>query len=204
MRERQRPIETLTEAEAAALLDAASSKATVTRNPSPSKIGTRNRALLGVLYFAGLRISEALSLQVKDLDLRQRQIHVLRGKGGKRRVAKIIGAGVPLLEAWLELRRDLGIHGSRPLFCTLEGGPLSDVYCRSMIQRARQRAGIEKRVHLHSLRHSHAVFLAEQLIPMNKIQKQLGHSSLGTTSAYLNSITAADLDDIAELDWGAV
>jgi len=201
MSQRSKPVETLTEREAATLLAAAGSKATKSRHASPSTIGIRNQAILAACYFAGLRIGEVLALKIEDLDLANQQIHVLRGKGGKRRVAKIIGAGVVYLDRWIQTRRELGISGRKALFCTLDGKPLSDAYCRQMISRAADRTNIQKRIHLHQLRHSHAVLLAERHVPMNKIQKQLGHASLATTSVYLDSISSADLQEIADLEW---
>jgi integrase/recombinase XerD len=75
------------------------------------------------------------------------------------------------------------------LFCTLDGEPVDPRYVRAMLQRAARRAGIEKRVHPHGLRHTHAKELEQEGIPVSEIQDQLGHVSLNTTAVYLKSIS---------------
>jgi len=203
-KKRQKPIELLTEAEILGLLTAAGTKATRQRNPAPSATGTRNRALLAVLYFAGLRVSEALALKPADLDLANRQINVRRGKGAKQRIAALIPAGIPYLEAWLDRRRQLGIDARRPLFCTHAGGPLADAYVRNLVRRLADKAEIDKRCHPHQLRHSHATWLANKRTPIHVISKQLGHSSVAVTAQYLDSISGADVAQaISSLEWSA-
>lgn len=195
MRQRQKPIEPLTPAEVDALIAAASRRAPT---------GIRNRALIAVLYFAGLRASEALALLPRDLDLDAGAVRVHSGKGGKARTVGLNLAAQAHLERWLDVRRQRGISTRRPLFCTLAGGPLSDRYCRQFLGRYAAKAGIEKRVHPHGLRHSHAAYLAGQRLPMNVIQKQLGHSSLATTGQYLDSIAPAEvIEAVANLEWPA-
>ena len=111
------------------------------------------------------------------------------------------------VEHWLHERKRLEIARSRPLFCTVSkrygnGQPLYDCYVRTMLGRLATRAAIEKRVHPHGLRHSHAVQLVEKGIPINLIQDQLGHSSLAVTGEYLNSIAPSErVRRIRDLDW---
>lgn len=189
---RAKPIETLSEDQVIDLIRAASGRA-------PS--GVRNRALLAVLYYAGLRVGEALSLRVSDVDLERGQVSVRRGKGAKQRVAALLPGGVPYVERWVRLRRSLGMRG--PLFCTISSGgnelagemkpgrPLLRPYVAAVLRRLAQRAGIESRVHPHGLRHSHARLLAERGAMMPDVRDQLGHNSLATTSAYLDSFAPA-------------
>ena len=88
------------------------------------------------------------------------------------------------------------------LFCTLKGDPLDDSYVRHALRRAAKRAGIEKRVHPHGLRHAHAAELMAEGIPANVIQQQLGHSSLQVTSVYLDHIAPKDrIDRIRQRSW---
>ena len=94
--------------------------------------------------------------------------------------------------------------GRRPVFCTPAGGPLSDRYVRQALGRYGEKAGIEKRVHPHGLRHSHAAHLAASGVPVHVIQKQLGHSSLAVTGFYLDSIAPAEVvAAVRDLEWTA-
>ena len=161
--------------------------------------GIRNRALITVMYRAGLRVNEALALRVADVTPALGTIRVLHGKGDKARTVSIDDGGMALVQRWIDKRARLGIYLDYgkplrgPLFCTLKGGPLSDVYVRNMLHRIAGKAGIEKRVHPHGLRHSHAAELAAEGVPVNVIQQQLGHAHLSTTDVYLRHISPADV-----------
>lgn len=98
-----------------------------------------------------------------------------------------------MLGLWLVRRSELGVDGRSPVFCTLRGRPIKTAYVRALLPRLARKAGIEKRVHAHGLRHTHAAELAREGVPMNLIQAQLGHSNLGTTSRYLAHIAPAEL-----------
>jgi site-specific recombinase XerD len=87
----------------------------------------------------------------------------------------------------------LGINGRSKLFCTLQGTPLSANQVRQMCKRRAAKADIDKRVHPHGLRHTHAAELVAEGVPVNVIQKQLGHISLATTDVYLRHIAPADV-----------
>lgn len=178
------PVEILTGAEANALLAACSNRAPT---------GIRNRALLAVLYRSGLRIGEALALRPADVDLTQGTIRVLHGKGDRARTVGIDATACGVVGRWLDRRSASGIPSRAPLFCTLAGEPLSDRYVRAMVKRMAKRAGIQKRVHPHALRHTHASELAAEGVPMNLLQAQLGHSSLATTDRYVRHIAPAQL-----------
>ena len=140
--------------------------------------GIRNRALLVALYRGGLRVSEALGLHPKDLDRAAGTVTVLRGKGGKRRTIGLDAGAFAVVERWLDVRAKRGINGRAPIFCTLRGKPVAPAYVRGLCKRLVRRARIEKRVHPHAFRHTHAAELAHDGLPMNLIQAQLGHSSL--------------------------
>jgi site-specific recombinase XerD len=178
------PVEILSEDEVKALIRACSARAPT---------GIRNRALITVLYRGGLRLSEALALQPKDIDSTTGSITVLRGKGGKRRTVGLDPGASALLERWIERRSRLGIGGRRPLFCTLQGRPLKSSYIRTLLPRLARKVGIEKRVHPHGLRHTHAAELAAERIAVNLVQQQLGHASLAATDRYLRHIAPVEL-----------
>jgi site-specific recombinase XerD len=178
------PAEILTADEVRALITACSNRAPT---------GVRNRALLVLLYRAGCRISEALRLRPKDLDRAAGTVTVLRGKGGTRRTIGLDPGAFAVVERWLDVRTKLGISSRVPIICTLKGKPLASAYVRALMPRLARRARIEKRVHAHGLRHTHAAELALEGHPMNVIQAQLGHTSLATTSRYLAHIAPAQL-----------
>lgn len=173
------PVEILTPDEIQRLIRAASGRAPT---------GVRNRALIAVLYRSGLRVSEALALYPKDVNEHRGAINILRGKGGGQRIAGIDPDGLALLERWLDRRRQLGLSGREPVFCTLRGDRLKPSYVRALLPRLARRAGIEKRVHPHGLRHTHAAELMAEGVALNVIQAQLGHANAATTSRYLQHI----------------
>jgi site-specific recombinase XerD len=146
--------------------------------------GVRNRALIVTLYRAGLRVSEALALLPKDLDSDAGTVRVLHGKGDKARVVGLDAGAWAILQLWLDRRAALGINGRQPVFCTLQGEPVKAAYVRTLLPRLARKAGIDKRVHAHGLRHTHAFELASENTPIHVIQAQLGHSSLATTDRY--------------------
>ncbi len=150
--------------------------------------GIRHRALIVLLYRTGLRISEALALRPKDINFEIGSVTVLHGKGDQLRTVGIDPGANPHIEAWLERRATLRPPANAPLFCTLKGGPLGSPHVRRLLPQLAQRAGIEKRVHAHGFRHTHAYELMMEGIPMPIIQQQLGHASLASTDAYLSHI----------------
>ena len=160
---------------------------------SRAPTGIRNRALLVLLYRGGLRCSEALALRPKDLDVDAGTVRVLHGKGDKSRLVGFDSGAMAIIQLWLDKRKELGLNGRQTLICTLRGKPVSDRYVRSLLPRLGRKAGIEKRVHAHGLRHSHASELATEGTPLRVIQQQLGHSSPSVTDRYLQQLQPADV-----------
>jgi site-specific recombinase XerD len=178
------PAEILTPDEVKALIGACSSRAPT---------GIRNRGVIVVLYRGGLRISEALALKLKDLDRDAGTIRVLHGKGDRARTVGLDPTAFAVIERWLDRRSSLGINSRALLFCTLDGKPLATAYVRALLPRLAKRAEIEKRVHAHGLRHTHAAELAREGVPVNVIQAQLGHASLAVTDRYIRHIAPEQL-----------
>jgi integrase/recombinase XerD len=175
------PAEVLTPDEVTAILGLCSRRA-------PS--GIRNKALLTLLYRSGLRISEALALLPKDVNLAKGTIRVLHGKGDKATTRSFHPSAVDAIERWIEHRKGLGINKrGAPLFCTLNGTGMDPEYVRQVLHRLGDRAGIEKRVHPHGLRHTFACELADAGMPVTKISELLGHSSIAITDRYLKHLT---------------
>lgn len=144
------------------------------------------------------------TLELKDLD---------RGKpkaaqqGGKRRTLGIPPGCQAILEVWLEERRRLNVPPGRPVFCVITvpriGRQLGHAYLREAVKEYGERAGLQKRVHPHGLRHSFAVRQARRGVPMPTLQRMLGHTSLATTQRYLVGLDDADvIDALVADDWG--
>ncbi len=180
---KRRDSELLTREEVHALLRACSRR---------GKTGPRNRALITLLWRAGLRISEALALMPRDLNPALGEIRVRHGKGDRARTVATDPGAFAVVDQWLDLRRSLPHEVASPLLCTLAGGPVSTSDVRQRLPRLAKKAGVDRRVHPHGFRHLHAVELARENVPLPVIQRQLGHRSLTTTSLYLSHFTAAD------------
>ena len=150
-----------------------------------------------LMYSCGLRISEALGLEVKDIDSKRMVVMVRAGKGNKDR-------HVPLPQRTLQLLRDYW-RAYRPptrLLVTKDGRPLADHRVRYFLKKALKQSGIRKRVSCHTLRHSYATNLMEQGVDVRVIQALLGHRSLKTTTLYLHmtqSVMQSVQDAINEL-----
>jgi site-specific recombinase XerD len=174
------PAQVLTPSEVGAILDLCS-----TRAPS----GIRNRALLTLLYRSGLRISEALALRPVDVDLEKHTLRVLHGKGDKATTRGFHPSATDALARWMDTRKGRAVKRGAPLFCTLQGGAIDPEYVRQVLHRLGDRAGVDKRVHPHGLRHTFAFELQDAGTPMVTISKLLGHSSIAVTSRYLDHMT---------------
>jgi len=154
----------------------------VMRQAADDRHGWRVRAIIVVLWRTGLRIQEALALGEHDLDQRRGSLLVRSGKGGRRREVGMGEWAWEQLRPWLAVRVGLPIG---PLFCVIDGPtrgrPWSSANVRVEFRRLAAQAGIRRRFAPHQLRHAHALELAREGVPLNIIQRQLGHANLGTT-----------------------
>lgn len=189
------PAESYTHAECIAILDACGT----------TDAGIRNRVLIVLLWRCGLRLAEALALRVEDVDFVSKTVRVMHGKGDKARTVGFDPRAAREIDRWLVVRR--GWQHEKdwtygPLICTRRGGTLAQAYVRAMLPRLAERAGVRKRVHAHGFRHSFAVELARERVPVIHIQRLLGHSSLATTSVYLASLSPEEaLDAVRGREW---
>lgn len=155
-------------------------------SPADGPLTLRNRALLELLYSTGARISEAVGLDVDDLDTQARSV-LLRGKGGKQRLVPIGRPAVAALDAYLVRgRSDLARRGrgTPAIFLNVRGGRLSRQSAWQVLQDAAERAGITSGVSPHMLRHSFATHLLEGGADVRVVQELLGHASVTTTQIY--------------------
>jgi site-specific recombinase XerD len=143
--------------------------------------GVKHRAVLLTCYGAGLRISEAVSLKISDIDSSRKLIHVEHGKGGKDRYAMLSPCLLEVLRAYFRILRPSPpwlFPSWRPhLHLTAGAVPTA---CRD----AWQRSGLAKRVTAHSLRHAFATHLLESGVDTRVIQALLGHTRIDTTARY--------------------
>jgi integrase/recombinase XerD len=149
-------------------------------------LAVRDRALLELLYATGARISEAVGLDVDDLDLRDRSV-LLRGKGGKERRVPIGSFAVASLDAYLVRARPELVaagRGTARLFLNARGGPLSRQSAWTVLGTAAERAGLAGGISPHTLRHSFATHLLDGGANIREVQELLGHSSITTTQIY--------------------
>jgi site-specific recombinase XerD len=153
-----------------------------------SHTGVRNRAMLALLYRGGLRLGEALKLRPKDLDLSEGVVRVLHAKAGHSRTSGIDPGAAREVAAWVALRGTWTLPPLAPVFCTASGRGVTQAYIRRLLPVLGARAEIEKRVHAHGLRHTHAAQLREEGLDIGIISKQLGHMSIATTARYLDHI----------------
>ncbi|MCV7229457.1 site-specific tyrosine recombinase XerD [Mycolicibacterium komossense] len=178
----------LTLDEVLALLEAAGGD-----SPTDGPLTLRNRALLELLYSTGARISEAVGLDVDDIDTEARSV-LLRGKGGKQRLVPIGRPAVSALEAYfVRGRPELARRGrgTPAIFLNARGGQLSRQSAWQVLHDAAQQAGITRDVSPHTLRHSFATHLLDGGADVRVVQELLGHASVTTTQIYtLVTVTA--------------
>jgi integrase/recombinase XerD len=160
-------------------------------------LSVRDRALLEVLYGTGARISEAVGLDVDDLDLAERTV-LLRGKGGKQRLVPLGTFAAKALTAYLvRVRPELAARGrgTPKVFLNARGGPLSRQSAWTVLRSCSDKAGLAADVSPHTLRHSFATHLMEGGADVRVVQELLGHASVTTTQIY----TLVTVDQLREI-----
>ncbi len=178
-------------ADVEAILEAAGSAGTI--------LSLRDRALLEVLYGTGARISEAVGLDVDDVDRVDATV-LLRGKGGKERLVPIGSFALAAVDAYLtRARPELAAVGTSEragaLFLNARGGRLSRQSAWTVLVKAADRAGVRRDVSPHTLRHSFATHLLEGGADVRVVQELLGHASVTTTQIY----TLVTVDNLREV-----
>ena len=156
----------------------------------------RDRALLEVMYACGLRASEAIGLELGDVDLED---HVLRarGKGSKERVVPIGSSAIKALERYVERGRPMLVRG-RPethLFVNFRGGDLTRQGLYKIVRRHAESAGLADRMSPHTLRHTFATHLLAGGCDLRSVQEMLGHADVATTQVYTH-LSSQRLKDV--------
>lgn len=176
-------------AEVEAILSAAGSAGTT--------LALRDRALLELLYGTGARISEAVGLDVDDLDSVDGTVH-LRGKGGKERLVPVGSYALEAISDYLVRARPELVaagKGTPAMFLNARGGRLSRQSAWTVLTRTAKRAGVTREVSPHTLRHSFATHLLDGGADVRVVQELLGHASVTTTQVY----TLVTVDNLREV-----
>ena len=193
--------ETLTVEEIDRLLEAAGGDETDDDGAPAPAHALRDRALLELLYAAGLRISEAIGLDREDLSVDGAFVRVI-GKGDKERLVPVGDVALDWLDRWirgprvalLALGHVAPLRGG-PLFLGDRGGRLARQQAWAAVKRAASRAGLADRVSPHTLRHSFATHLLEGGADLRIVQELLGHASISTTQLYTH-LTGERIRDV--------
>jgi site-specific recombinase XerD len=156
----------------------------------------KHRVLLGLVYSAGLRMSELRSLRIEDIDSDRMMLHIRAGKTRKDRYVPLAGCLLAgLRKYYLESRPRIYLfNGQRP------GSPMSDKGVGWIMREAVKKAGIRKHATLHTLRHSYATHLLEMGMDILRVKELLGHSRILTTMIYLHVIDRAESRAFSPLD----
>jgi integrase/recombinase XerD len=164
------------------------------RGNSPAAL--RDRALLETMYACGLRASEAIGLELSELDL-EAGILRARGKGSKERIVPVGSKAIETLGVYLERARPrlVGLSDEPRVFVNLRGGGLSRQGLYKIVQRHARSAGLEQRMSPHTLRHTFATHLLAGGCDLRSLQEMLGHADIGTTQIYTH-LSADRLRDV--------
>ena len=160
--------------------------------PAGEELGKRDRAILEVLYSAGLRVSELAGLNLGDVDRDSGTLRV-RGKGKRERISPIGSYASRALDAWLAVRRVSPREPSgpaSPLFVNRFGKRLTTRSVARMLEKYLKITGLDRRTTPHTLRHSFATHLLDRGADIRSVQELLGHKSLVTTQIYTHVTTA--------------
>lgn len=147
----------------------------------------RNRTMILLLLNTGLRSAEVASLKWRDINLTTGQLKVVQGKGGKDRVLWVSETVLEALQSWRE-RQEKDWGAMELVFGSRTGKQLDGKAIRKMIQTYSKKAGIEKSISTHTLRHTFASDLLRETKNLRLVQKALGHSDISTTQIYTHVV----------------
>ena len=164
------------------------------RGSSPTAL--RDRALLETMYACGLRASEAIALELGQLDLLSGIVRA-RGKGSKERIVPVGSKAIQALRAYLDKGRPrlVGLREEPRVFLNARGGGLSRQGLYKIVQRHARTAGLARRMSPHTLRHTFATHLLAGGCDLRSLQEMLGHADIGTTQVYTH-LSADRLRDV--------
>lgn len=162
--------------------------------PVKSALDIRDRAMFELMYSSGLRLSETVSLNLRDLNLNDALVQVT-GKGAKQRVVPVGGVACEWLRTWLRERPARAAGDETALFVSRRGTRLTGRAVQARLTRWARVQGIDRPVHPHMLRHSFASHMLESSGDLRAVQELLGHADISTTQVY----THLDFQHLAEV-----
>lgn len=155
--------------------------------PAENELGLRDLAILELLYATGVRVSELVGLNLKDIDFDSRFVLVY-GKGAKERIVPVGRKAIEALKDYLSRTRPTLCSGTnkvhQKVFVNSRGGPLTDRSVRRILEKYVTMLALSKRVSPHTIRHSFATHLLDHGADLRFVQELLGHVSLSTTQLY--------------------
>ena len=154
--------------------------------------GVRNKAILAVLCYTGLRVGELINLKLSDIKEKDSAIKVNNAKWKSSRLVYVPNYLFHYIDKWKEVRPN-----SKYLFCSRYGRKLLPDYIQKMVKRYARKLAPDKDIHPHCLRHSISTIWLKEGKPVRGIQKQLGHKNLNTTQIYMDYF-----DDDRKRDFG--
>jgi integrase/recombinase XerC len=160
-----------------------------------SVLEIRDLAMFELFYSSGLRLSELSSLDINDIDLNDRSLIVISGKGGKSRVLPVGGKAITALQNWMQERSKINALQDGALFVTSKGRRLGQRSIELRLAQWCKKKGIQEHIHPHMLRHSFASHLLESSQDLRAVQELLGHSNISTTQIY----THLDFQHLADI-----
>jgi len=158
-------------------------------------LDVRDHAILELFYSSGLRLSELVSLNKVDLDMKQAMVNVISGKGGKDRNLPVGKKAQAALNAWLFHRNELATPTQPALFLTQRGTRMGVRNIQKRLKDWARKQGLDVNLHPHMLRHSFASHLLESSHDLRAVQELLGHEDIGTTQIY----THLDFQHLADI-----
>jgi len=161
-----------------------------------SALEIRDLAMFELFYSSGLRLSELSALDLSELDLADRSLKILAGKGGKSRVLPIGGKAVAAIENWLQQRRKIAdASAESAVFISLRGKRIGQRNIELRLAQWCEKKDIAEHIHPHMLRHCFASHLLESSQDLRAVQELLGHSNISTTQIY----THLDFQHLADI-----
>ena len=143
----------------------------------------RDKILLELIYFCGLRVSEALNVSVEDIDFKEEVVKIMKGKGNKQRLTSLPKPLMIDLKQWLNLEN-------------IKEGKLFSIKRGQVFKIVKS---LDPTIHPHTLRHSYATYVHEKTHDINKVKELLGHESISTTGIYTHVSTKEKKETIKEV-----
>jgi len=157
-------------------------------------LSVRDRAIMELMYGAGLRLAELVAINVKDINFGAGEIRVI-GKGNKERVAPVSGQSKQWLDNWLKIRTQMANSDEPALFVSKQGGRISHRNVQKRLAEWGQKQAVPSHISPHKLRHSFATHVLESSNNLRAVQEMLGHENISTTQIY----THLDFQHLAEV-----